>query len=93
MDEFVRISDDIMVRRKDILAFYSTSYYDNDKGSCKFYCKMDTTNSSGIILYNVTIGSSIYLNKDRKKTKEKEIFDDFLIRIEKLLSTKDKVTI
>jgi len=93
MDEFVRISDDILIRRKDILAFYSSSYYDSDKYSCRFYCKMDTTKSSGIVLYDETIDSSLYAHKDSKKAKEKEIFDNFLIRIEKLLSTKDKVTI
>jgi len=93
MDEFVRISDDFLIRRKDILALYSSSYYNNDKHSCRFYCKMDTTNSSGIILHNETINSIMYKNKDHKKAKEKEIFDNFLIRIEKLLSTKDKVII
>jgi len=90
MDEFVRMSDDIVVRRKDILRLYSTSYWDEDKGSCGFYCKMATNNSPSIILHKETISHLAYKNNGLKKEKEKEIFDNFLIKIEKVLNKKDK---
>jgi len=88
MDEYIRISPSILVKKDNILGFTSSSYTETMEGMNKesrFRVRMSLTEGSDIQVQEIKHTPNFMEGKTNSDI-ELKYFDEFLIKFEKLLA-------